>query len=93
VSLTVLTRSDSRNAPLWRALIFLPSGKMAILVAVVVLEQFGAGLTQAQFNEVILAIFEDIPGFEALPHRRSRSLPKTPLVAVPPSHAVNRHRH
>jgi hypothetical protein len=30
---------------------------MAILVAVVV-EEFGAGLTRAQFNDVMLAIFE-----------------------------------
>ncbi len=40
--------------------------QMAILAAVV-LQEFGAGLTQAQLNKVLLAIFEHIPGFETLP--------------------------
>jgi hypothetical protein len=42
--------------------------KMAILV-VVALEEFGAELTRTKFNELMLAIFEHIPGFETLPRR------------------------
>ena len=34
--------------------------QMAIIVAIV-LEEFGAELTRAQFNEVMLATFEHIP--------------------------------
>jgi len=39
---------------------------MAILIAVV-LEEFGVGLTRTHFDEVMLAIFEHIPGLETLP--------------------------
>ena len=35
----------------------------------VALEEFGAGLTRLQIDDVMLAIFEHISGFEALPGR------------------------
>ena len=38
-------------------------------VALVALEEFGAGLTRLQIDDVMLAIFEHISGFEALPGR------------------------
>jgi hypothetical protein len=59
---------------------------MAILVAVA-LEEFGAGLTRKQFDEVMPAIFEHIPGFETLPRRRQGlGLPQHSLLEVPPGH-------
>jgi hypothetical protein len=44
--------------------------QIAILVSVA-MEEFGSGLTHTQFNDVMLALFEHIPGFETLPHKRS----------------------
>ena len=43
---------------------------MGRLVAIA-LEEFGAGLTRTQFNDVMLALFEHIAGFETLPRKRS----------------------
>jgi len=43
--------------------------QIAILV-LVVLEEFGSGLTRTQFNDVMLALFEHIPGLETLPRKR-----------------------
>ena len=37
----------------------------------VALEEFGVALTRTQFNDVMLALFEHIPGFETLSHKRS----------------------
>jgi hypothetical protein len=44
--------------------------QMAIFVAVA-LEEFGAGLTRPQFDEVMRAIVEHIPGFTTRPRERS----------------------
>lgn len=65
---------------------------MAILVAVV-LEEFGSGLTRAQFNEVMLAIFEHIPGFETLPSRRSVEYRKLLWSKYHQAIQANLHRH
>ena len=45
--------------------------QLAILVSVA-LEEFGPGLTRTQFNEVMLALFEHIAGFETLPRERQQ---------------------
>ena len=70
----------------------LSDAQMAILVAVV-LQEFGAGLIQAQFNEVMLAIFEHIPGFETLPHRLSVRYRRILWSKYQQAIQVNQRRH
>jgi hypothetical protein len=44
--------------------------QFAILVSVA-REEFGVALTRTQFNDVMLRLFEHIPGFETLSHKHS----------------------
>ena len=63
--------------------------QMAILV-VVVLQEFGARLTRRQFDEVMLAIFEHIPGFDALlPAGESFGASLLAIPSVPQRHILH----
>ena len=52
------------------------------LVAIVV-EQFGADLRRRQFNDTVLAMFEDIAGLENYPDKDRSPVPRFPVVEVP----------
>ena len=39
-------------------------------LVMIALDEFGAGLTRTQFNDVMLALFEHIAGLETLSHKR-----------------------
>ena len=39
-------------------------------LAAVVVEDFGPDLSRTQFNDVVLLLFEDVAGFEAVPQKR-----------------------
>jgi hypothetical protein len=61
-------------------------------LAAVVVDEFGPGLTRTQFNDVVLALFEDIAGLEVLTkhqqhaHLRSMWVTYRRLVASTRSH-------
>ena len=38
----------------------------------IIIEDSGADLSRAQFNDAMLMLFESIPGFEHLPRRRTQ---------------------
>lgn len=65
---------------------------MAILV-MVVRQEFGAGLTRKQFDEVMLAIFEHIPGFETLPRKRNVRYREILWSRYQQAIQSNQHRH
>jgi hypothetical protein len=64
----------------------LDDDEMGRLVSIT-LEEFGQGLNRTQFNEVMLALFEDIAGFETLSRKRSQQYLKLLWLKLPPSHS------
>jgi len=63
------------------------------ILASVVLQEFGPRLTHPQFDEVVLAIFEHIPGFETLPTKRSIHYRRYIWVKYRQVIQANQHRH
>ena len=66
--------------------------QFAILISVA-LEEFGVVLTRTQFNDVMLALFEHIPGFETLSHKRSVRYLKILWSKYRQAILANQHRH
>jgi hypothetical protein len=66
--------------------------QMAILVSVI-LEEFGGGLTRAQFDTAMLALFEHIAGFETLPPKRSERYLKILWSKYRQAILANQHYH
>ena len=66
--------------------------QMGMLVSIA-LDEFGLGLTRTQFNKVMLALFEHIPGFETLPHSRNVRYLKLLWLKYQQTVLVGQHRH
>jgi hypothetical protein len=69
------------------------SDEQLMILVSVALEEFGSRLTRTQFNQVMLALFEHIAGFETLPHKRSVRYLKILWSKYRQAILANQHRH
>ena len=59
----------------------------------IALEEFGSGLSRNQFNEVMLALFENIAGLEALPRKRRQKYLQLLWLKYQQAILANKHSH
>jgi hypothetical protein len=59
----------------------------------IALEEFGQGLNRSQFNEVMLALFEQIAGLETLSRKRSQRYLQLLWLKYQQAILANRHSH
>ena len=59
----------------------------------IALEEFGQGLNRTQFNEVMLALFENIGSLETLPRMRSQRYLQLLWLEYQQAILANQHSH
>ena len=59
-------------------------------LAAAVVDEFGPGLTRAQFDDVVLTLFENIAGFETISRERMARYLRTLWATYRPSNTSSR---
>ena len=70
----------------------LSDDEMGRLVSIA-LEEFGQGLNRIQFNEAMLALFENIASLDALPRKRSQRYLQLLWLKYQQAILANHHSH